>query len=316
MVEPELNAPGRARSGVRPHCGVVHIRHRHTERFTVVGNHLAQHGELSLVAIGVAVHIQSRPDGTVIAIKDLARRFPEGAITIGRALRELERAGYLVRTVERLPDGRRCTRTFAYECPEHLRQPQPPEPAPVRPEPAAPATAPSPPAAVPSEPEPAAEPAAADTPEPVIGEAPAATEAATLLASLRAHEPRLLLSRRDVARLAPAMATWLERGIQPDAAVRTLIADLPGGLIRRPAGLLTYRLTNWLPPALPPALPADLPGRTPPPDRPHPFQDCDGCNRPYRGPDPGPCRDCLDDAEAEAAEEAVAAAALAAVLAA
>ncbi|GHJ19583.1 hypothetical protein [Streptomyces albus] len=54
------------------------LRHRHRERFTVVGNHLAQHRELSLLAIGLAVHIQSVPDGTRVDIKSLSARFPEG----------------------------------------------------------------------------------------------------------------------------------------------------------------------------------------------------------------------------------------------
>ncbi|MEU7009044.1 hypothetical protein [Streptomyces sp. NPDC046332] len=34
-----------------PRSGVIHVRHRHTERFTVVGTHLAQHEGLSAAAI-------------------------------------------------------------------------------------------------------------------------------------------------------------------------------------------------------------------------------------------------------------------------
>ncbi|ALO09567.1 hypothetical protein AQF52_3973 [Streptomyces venezuelae] len=49
-----------SRSTRRRYGGVVHDNARHTTRFTVVGNHLAQHENLSLVAIGLAVHIQSR----------------------------------------------------------------------------------------------------------------------------------------------------------------------------------------------------------------------------------------------------------------
>lgn len=41
--------------------GVQHVRHRHADRFTVVGNHLAQNRRLSLVAIGIAVYVQSLP---------------------------------------------------------------------------------------------------------------------------------------------------------------------------------------------------------------------------------------------------------------
>ncbi|GAA4073804.1 helix-turn-helix domain-containing protein [Streptomyces hundungensis] len=76
------------------HSGVVHANTRHTSRYTVVGNHLAQHRELSLLAIGLAVHIQSLPAGARIGIKVLADRFPEGEARIAAALRELEAHGY------------------------------------------------------------------------------------------------------------------------------------------------------------------------------------------------------------------------------
>ena len=45
-----------------PRAGVIGVRHRHAARFTVVGNHLAQHPDLSAVAIGLGVHILSLPD--------------------------------------------------------------------------------------------------------------------------------------------------------------------------------------------------------------------------------------------------------------
>lgn len=86
--------------------GLPHDNTRHTTRFTVIGNHLAQHSQLSLLAIGLAVHLQSLPKGVRVDIKTLAARFPEGATRIAAALRELEAHGYLRRTRERVPDGR------------------------------------------------------------------------------------------------------------------------------------------------------------------------------------------------------------------
>ncbi|MBB4713234.1 hypothetical protein BJ965_003116 [Streptomyces luteogriseus] len=79
----------------------MHDDARHTTRFTVIGNHLAQHAELSLLAIGLSVHIQSLPAGARIDIKSLAARFPEGTTRIAAALRELETHGHLRRTRER-----------------------------------------------------------------------------------------------------------------------------------------------------------------------------------------------------------------------
>ncbi|MFJ8937188.1 hypothetical protein ACIRL0_15995 [Streptomyces sp. NPDC102365] len=86
-----------------PRAGILHLRYRHTERYTVVGNHLAQHPRLSAVAIGFGVYIQSLPDGAPVTVKALTLRFLEGEVTVAKALRELEREGYLVR--QRVPAG-------------------------------------------------------------------------------------------------------------------------------------------------------------------------------------------------------------------
>ncbi|OII64485.1 hypothetical protein [Streptomyces sp. CC77] len=80
----------------------------------MIGNHLAQHRELSLLAIGLAVHIQSLPTGTSVDIKTLTARFPESAARIAASLRELEAHGYFRRVRERGPDGR--VRTLTYSC--------------------------------------------------------------------------------------------------------------------------------------------------------------------------------------------------------
>ncbi|MDX3151979.1 helix-turn-helix domain-containing protein, partial [Streptomyces scabiei] len=93
--------------------GVIHDNSRHSTRFTVVGNHLAQHPELSALAIGLAVHIQSLPTGARVDIRTLAGRFPESPARIAAGLRELETHGYLRRTRERTEGGRIVTRTVS-----------------------------------------------------------------------------------------------------------------------------------------------------------------------------------------------------------
>ncbi|MGW7363698.1 helix-turn-helix domain-containing protein [Streptomyces sp. NPDC054841] len=259
MTDPQLNAPSCAPPPVhRP--GIQHFNVRHTERFVVVGNHLVQHTELSLTAIGLAVHIQSLPAGARISIKRLTERFPEGEIRIAAALRELEEHGYLARIQVRLPSGTVITLTLSYNNPSAMRAE--PEPQTER--------APGP------EPTPAPPP-----PEP---EAAPSMPAIALLSGLRRDDPRLILAERDVRRLAPAVDTWLERGIAPDAVRRTLIAALPPGRIHYPAALLSHRLTALLPPPLP-AAPV-------PPPRPDPLQNCDRCDRAFRAAEPGFCRDC------------------------
>jgi hypothetical protein len=250
MTEQHPNAHARAASG-RYSSGVQHVNEPHHDNFTVVGNHLAQHPELSLTAIGLATHIQSLPAGTPVGIKTLAAKFPEGEIRIAAALRELEEHGYLARNKERLQSGRVVTRTLSYNRPRNA---------------AAAATAP---------------------PVPEPDPRPLRDSAATdLLAGLRAHDSRLVLSARDVHRLAPAVTAWLDRGVPATAVERTLTTGLPEDPICHPAAFLARRLTTLLPPPLPIA---PRPSAAP---RPAPLQTCDGCERAFRAPAPGRCRDC------------------------
>ncbi|MEV6025434.1 helix-turn-helix domain-containing protein [Streptomyces sp. NPDC052036] len=256
-----------------PHSGgLVHDNTRHTSRFTVIGNHLAQHAQLSLLAIGLGVHLQSLPNGARVDIKSLAGRFPEGAARIAAALRELEAHGYLRRVRERAPGGRIVTRTISCNQPSAARR-----------------HADEPVCAAPARPAAAPQKRASRKPLPAVPgpahPAPALIQAATdLLADLRRHDPRLLLSACDTAHLAPGVAAWLERDTGPDAVRHALTDDLPGEGLRRPAALLAHRLTARLPP-LPPFQP---------PVR-HPLQTCDTCDRAFRAPVPGRCRDCRCD---------------------
>ncbi|MGW4271515.1 helix-turn-helix domain-containing protein [Streptomyces seoulensis] len=273
--------------------GLIHRNTRHTARFTVIGNHLAQHRELSLLAIGLGVHLQSLPAGARVDIKSLTARFPEGATRIAAALRELEAHGYLRRRRERVPDGRIVTRTISCNQPAaaHHESHPPRERRGTHPQRERRGTHPqrekggtrpqrergesregrTPPRPLPAVPRPA-------HPAPALLQA-----AADLLADLRRHDSRLLLSARDAAHLAPGVAAWLEREAGAAGVRRALTADLPPEGLRRPAALLAHRLTAQLPP--PP------PFRAPPSVR-HPFQTCDRCDRAFRAPHPGHCRDC------------------------
>ncbi|MFJ4617624.1 helix-turn-helix domain-containing protein [Streptomyces sp. NPDC088812] len=281
---PSAPARSQSRLGANHHpnrrCpgGLLHENARHTTHFTVVGNHLAQHPELSLLAIGLGVHIQSLPKGARVDIKSLAARFPEGATRIAAALRELEAHGYLRRERTRVPGGRIVTRTISCNRPGHPREAttmtvaDDRRPAPARQRPAAPRKA-----------------ALPDVPRPSAPAAAALHQTATdLLASLRRLDSRLLLSAADTAHLAPGVAAWLEREVTPTAVRHALTSGLPEEPLHRPAALLAHRLTALLPPP-PPVRP---PG--PPPPARHPFQTCPGCDRPFRAPEPGRCRDCRD----------------------
>lgn len=158
---------------------------------------------------------------------------------------------------------------------------QPPQPSPVR-QPSQPPPVRQPPQ--PSHaPEPSHAPQLPQLPEPATREHH--TPAAALLANLRHDDPRLLLSVRDIHRLTPPVAAWLERGASPGAVRSALTTGLPPTL-RHPAALLAHRLAELLPPPLPAATPS-APTAPPPP-----LQTCDGCERAFRAPVPGRCRDC------------------------
>ncbi|MEV7277976.1 helix-turn-helix domain-containing protein [Streptomyces sp. NPDC093111] len=277
---------------------------------------------MTLTAIALSCHIQSLPEGAGVSIRSLAAHFPEGEVRIATALRELERHGYLERLRVRLPNGRVITRTMAYTVPKRAPAGDPAPPTAVEP-------LPQPPAAVEPEPQQDPEPDPDPTPEPdpdpdpdppsggaappppppppppVREAAPRPPKparppvqplpegpAAELLLGLRAQEPRLTLSVRDVLRLAPGVDAWFARGATPDAVRRTLTACLPADL-KHPAGILDYRLTSLLPPPLPAAPVA--------PPAPDPFQTCDDCERAFRAPEPGLCRDCREERRASAA---------------
>ncbi|WP_316742753.1 helix-turn-helix domain-containing protein [Streptomyces sp. MK7] len=316
MAEMKPNAALRPIQGLRrsaTHFGVTHVRTYQSGQYVVVGNHLAQHRELSLTAIGLATHILSVPEGTPVDIRSLAERFPEGRERIASALRELEAHGYLERVREHTEAGRLVTRTYVHHTPAPASAAASPAPLRVagRPAPtrardrqpvadadaqAAPEEDDQTPRRQSPEPEPEPVPATASTTPKRRG--PGEQEydrAAALLAGLRGTDNRLILSRRDVDRLAPAVTAWFDSGATAAVIHHALTGGLPAEL-RNPAKLIAYRLAELLPVPLP-ARPTPSPvvatqgGTTAP--RPDPFQTCDGCERAFRAPRPGGrCRDC------------------------
>jgi hypothetical protein len=295
------------------HSGVTHVRAYQPDRYTIVGNHLAQHRELSLTAIGLATHILSLPEGAPVDIRSLAERFPEGRDRIAFALRELEARGYLERVRERTEAGRLYTRTYAHHAPaarpaartsdgpvvgrhgpvvgaqaggtsqEDDQACDPPD---------APSLGGGPPA-----------PQASRTPPETRGSEHTSRgrhhdKAVALLAGLRRTDDRLTLSRRQVERLAPAVAAWFDGGATAAVVQHVLTASLPDDM-RHPAGVLAHRLEHLMPPPLPASPPAASAPTGTVRCRPHPFQTCDGCERAFRAPHAGRCRDCRSGSGSE-----------------
>ncbi|MEF9905356.1 hypothetical protein [Streptomyces sp. P9-A2] len=305
MADSQSNARLRADAGA-PTSGVIHVRTRLTADFTVISNALAQRRG-SAVTVGVGVYILSLPTGTPVSIAALCAHFSEGEILISRALRELEAAGYLERRRERRPSGQIRTRTYFYDVPGGGPDPDPdgapdPDGPPEPPEPPEPPKPPRPrprqaSSAEPTTPssvtvttvtEEAAPALVPDQPEKPASLSDADPQAIAVLTSLRRLDPRLVLSEREAVRLAPAVGQWLAAGVAPSRITAHLTARLPDHLLTRPAGILAFRLRETPLPAPPPA---PLPSFA---ERPAllPFQTCDGCERAFRAPEPGHCRDC------------------------
>ncbi|MFG2921580.1 helix-turn-helix domain-containing protein [Streptomyces sp. NPDC048305] len=244
MDTQQVNARPRAESREapenRPTSGVIHDNTRHSAAFTVVGNHLSQHRALSLLAIGLAVHIQSLPTGARIGIKHLADRFPESEVRIAAALRELEATGYLRRSRTRLPDGRVVTRTVSCNQPEartpeaavpRSRVRRPANPAPVRQAP----TAPAPPdVSPPADPVPVPTPAAPLPTTPPADPVPMLTPPTADLVPVPVPTPPPAAPPVRVppptARTAPPSP--LPHPVRPDAERERLAAALLGDLRR------------------------------------------------------------------------------------
>ncbi|MGS2588843.1 hypothetical protein [Streptomyces hebeiensis] len=306
MADPQSNARLRASAGA-PTSGVIHVRTRLTADFTVISNALAQRRG-SAVTVGVAAYILSLPDGAPVTIAALCEHFSEGEILISRALRELEEAGYLERRRERLSSGRIRTRTCFYDVPgdggdgdgdgtggpDGPDEPHgsdgpdgPPKPPRPRRRPVGEdAPLPSAPAPAPDTQEPAEEPAPLADADP---------QAVAVLSTLRRVDPRLVLSAREAARLAPAVSEWLAAGVGAREITELLTTRLPDRFRARPAGILAFRLREKPLPvpvdnAEPPAPPAAVSMRN-----------CDGCERGFRSAEHDRCRDCRSRAELPAA---------------
>ncbi|MFB6751630.1 helix-turn-helix domain-containing protein [Streptomyces sp. NPDC056353] len=323
MAEKKTIAAVPPSQGVRrstTHSGVIHVRTHQSGQYVVIGNHLAQHRQLSLTAIGLATHILSLPESALVDIRTLAERFPEGRERIASGLRELEEHGYLERVRERSETGRLVTRTYAHHTPERAVAPVvrrravsvvreggqvTPRPSGGEREDSAKEgdQAQGAPAVVLRRSDPAAVRVPSVAPRRTTEAAEAAVptasgtgryhdKAVALLAGLRRTDERLTLSSRDVNTLVPSVIRWFERGATTGLVHHVLTSDLPVDM-RRAAGVLAYRLGELLPPPLPASL-----ARVPSPasvrvvSRPEPFQTCDGCERAFRAPHPGRCRDC------------------------
>ena len=112
------------------------FRIERTRDYTVMSNHHLKDTALSLKAKGLLSMMLSLPDEWNYTTRGLAGLCKEGVDAIGGALRELEKAGYIVRRQLRGPGGRISDTEYTiYEKPRPAAEEPPEEPGPDTPPP-------------------------------------------------------------------------------------------------------------------------------------------------------------------------------------
>ena len=112
------------------------FRIERTRDYTVMSNHHLKDTALSLKAKGLLSMMLSLPDEWNYTTRGLAAICKEGVDAIGGALRELEKAGYIVRRQLRGPGGRISDTEYTiYEKPRPAAEEPPEEPGPDTPPP-------------------------------------------------------------------------------------------------------------------------------------------------------------------------------------
>lgn len=112
------------------------FRVERTRDYTVMCNYHLRDQNLSLKAKGLLSMMLSLPDDWNYTTKGLATICKEGVEAIGTGLKELEKAGYIVRHLLRGDHGRITdTEYIIYERPQVVELPEPESPAPVPEEP-------------------------------------------------------------------------------------------------------------------------------------------------------------------------------------
>ncbi len=268
MADSQSNARLRADAGA-PRSGVIHVRTRLTADFTVVANALAQRRG-SAVTVGVAVYILSLPSGSPVTIAALCAHFTEGEILISRALRSWRPPGTWSAAASGCRRGRSVRGRTSTTCPGAPRSRTRSRSRTVR----------------------RTRPALVSSPQPTrprrgtVGGAHGSGPAGDLRPGVSPPRRSTPGAVRTGGRAAGARRHRVAGGrchTRPDhqnaddRAPRPL-PDPPGG-----------------PPRVPPPRDPTARAATPEPvARPvvPPLQTCDGCDRAFRAPQPGRCRDC------------------------
>ncbi len=96
------------------------LRRTKTRKYAMIENAVFEDASLSWEARGVLGYLLTKPDHWQVRLHDLIRHGPAGEDKMRRILKDLERAGYLLRERGRLEDGRFAWFTYVIEEPGSL----------------------------------------------------------------------------------------------------------------------------------------------------------------------------------------------------
>jgi hypothetical protein len=226
----------------------VQIHHipKHEREFVIIANKAIQDPRISHTARGILALVLSLPDGHRTNVRTLSDNFPQGRSAVAKAVKELREFGYWVTKTSRDRETNQIVSTVdVYELPN-----QPASPVPARPVTGPTATrnaGTSPngekdlskngdknPPNPPSEPQTAPQASRegsneqkTDNGHRKADNGPQAAEAARILRRFAAIDSRLKLNDRQIAKLTPSVADWLDRGATIGAITDAVTQGLP-----------------------------------------------------------------------------------------
>ncbi|MFI6205897.1 hypothetical protein ACIBAI_05780 [Streptomyces sp. NPDC051041] len=203
----------------------IHRIPSHERDFVIIANKAIQDPRISHTARGILAFCLSLPSGAKVNVRTLSDNFPQGRSAVAKAVKELREFGYWVTKTERDNETNQIVSTVdVYELPNLASSPVPTRPVTSTADTRNTGTSPSgekdslkdgdknPPFPPADQDRPAAPAAREGFSEKQESETPQLAEAARILRRLAAIDGRLKLSDRQVSKLAPSVADWLDRG--------------------------------------------------------------------------------------------------------
>lgn len=258
-------------------------RTKHTSAFVVIPNAITQHSELSLTARGLLGLLLSQPEHTAETVKSLTEDVVEGQARVTKAMKELQKARYVVCTNIQNERGHWSKHVAVYDTPQ-TETPKDETPKPGRTksrfsglEPLRGKNQGKNPPVSPEVSDVAAESATEEGGIAPKSEDETTGKAAGVLSRLGSAAPVMTLKASEVIKLAPLAAEWLARGAT-ELQIRSELTEGLPAKVKSPAGLVKDRLTRKMPPV---------------PVKAVPLADCAECANPLpRGQMTGICGRC------------------------